>query len=104
MSEITDQEKTSLLTSNIDEIAEILKGAVTGDDHQLSSGTEKFIKRFIALSSFPSKAWLASALHCFGSEHGVSTSVKSGSLRRGKKLEYKQLLQGEGSLAQKAGV
>ena len=86
-SEITDQEKRSLLSNKIDKIAEILKDAVTSDDHQLSSGTEKFIKRFNTLSSFPSKARLASALHCFGSEHyGVSESLKSGLLRRGKQI------------------
>ena len=85
--EVTDEAKQSLLLNNIDRIAGILKDAVTGDDHQLSSGTEKFLKRFIALYSFPSKARLTSALHCFGSEHhGISKSLKSGLLRRGKRI------------------
>ena len=77
-----------MLNNKIDKIAKILKDAVISDDHQLSSGTEKFIKRFNTLSSFPSKARLASALHCFGSEHySISESLKSG-----------------GSMEQKAGV
>ena len=83
----SDQEKRSQLINNIDKIAEALKDAVTGD-HQLSSGAEKFLKRFNALSSFPSKARLASALHGFGSEHhGISKSLKSGLLRRGKQIK-----------------
>ena len=39
------------------------------------------------LSSFPSKAQLEFALHCLGSEyHGVSKSLKSGLLQRGKQI------------------
>lgn len=85
--ETIDQQKKSLLSNKIDTIAKVLKDAIISDDHQLFSGTEKFIKRFDTLSSFPSKARLASALHCFGSEHyGASESLKSGLLRRGKQI------------------
>ena len=85
---LSNEEKRSLLINNIDRIASILKDAVTGDDQQLFTGAEKFVKRFMTLSSFPSNARLVSALHCFGSESkGTSMSIKSGLLRRGKRIK-----------------
>ena len=81
----SEEEKRLLLINNIDKIPNILKAAVKGDDQQLFTRTEKFLKHFVTLSSFPSNARLASALHCFESEaKGTSISIKSGLLRRGK--------------------
>ena len=66
VNENVDQENTSMLISNIDKIVETLKAVVTSDNRQLSSGTKKFIKRFNTLSSYPSKAQLASAYIALG--------------------------------------
>ena len=80
-----DEEKRSQLFSSIDHIAEALKHGLCADDPQMNSGIEKFLSRFTTLSSFPSKARLASALHSFGSEKdGFSKSMKSGLIRKGK--------------------
>lgn len=90
-----NEEKRSQLFSSIDHIAEALKDGLCADDPQMNKGIEKFLNRFTTLSSFPSKARLASALHCFGSQNdGISKSMKSGLIRKGKIIKVQSTATG----------
>ena len=79
------------LSNELESIFEDLKQRLNDDDPQLCSGMKKFIARYNTMSeSHGSIALLASAFHCFGSQHNSPTTISyiqgGGHIRRGRRI------------------
>ena len=81
-----DEIPETFLSHQIDLIFSDLKARLKQQDPQFVSGVNKFIDSYKKMNN--STAVIASSLHCFGSHvHGRTvTSVKGGSIRRGRQI------------------
>ena len=76
------------LSVDLESVIMDLKQRLDEGDLQLCSGVKKFIVRYNTMVKSHSNALMASAFHCFGSQHnpGTVTCVQGGGIRRGRRI------------------